>query len=74
MLLKKQDMENILYIVQDMVLDLDIHEYPNINSRSDVIIENNMVFTVEPGIYLNDKFGVRIEDTVVMKKGKAEIL
>jgi len=53
---------------------LDIHEYPNINSRSDIIIENNMVFTVEPGIYLNDKFGVRIEDTLVMKKGKAEIL
>ena len=53
---------------------LDIHEYPNINSRSDLIIENNMVFTVEPGIYLNDKFGVRIEDTVVMKKGRAEIL
>ena len=53
---------------------LDIHEYPNINSRNDVILENNMVFTVEPGIYLNEKFGVRIEDTVVMKKGRAEIL
>ena len=53
---------------------LDIHEYPNINSRNDVILENNMVFTVEPGIYLNNKFGVRIEDTVVMKKGRAEIL
>ncbi len=53
---------------------LDIHEYPNINSRSDVILENNMVFTVEPGIYLPNKFGVRIEDTVVMKKGFANIL
>ncbi|MEA2019682.1 MAG: aminopeptidase P family protein [Campylobacterota bacterium] len=53
---------------------LDIHEYPNINSKSDIIIENNMVFTIEPGIYLNDKFGVRIEDTVVMKKGLATIL
>jgi len=53
---------------------LDIHEYPNINSRNDVILENNMVFTVEPGIYLNGKFGVRIEDTVVMKNGRAEIL
>lgn len=53
---------------------LDIHEFPNINSRSDIIIENNMVFTIEPGIYLPNKFGVRIEDTVVMKNGKAEIL
>ncbi len=53
---------------------LDIHEFPNINSKSDVIIENNMVFTIEPGIYLPDEFGVRIEDTVVMKNGKAIIL
>ncbi|MEA3314389.1 MAG: aminopeptidase P family protein [Campylobacterota bacterium] len=53
---------------------LDIHEYPNINSKNDLIIEDNMVFTIEPGIYLNNKFGVRIEDTVVMKNGKAKIL
>ncbi len=53
---------------------LDIHEYPTINSRNDLIIEDNMVFTVEPGIYLSEKFGVRIEDTIVMKKGRGEIL
>lgn len=53
---------------------LDIHEYPNISARSDFIIEDNMVFTVEPGIYLPNEFGVRIEDTVVMKNGKAIIL
>lgn len=53
---------------------LDIHEFPNINSKADVIIEDNMVFTIEPGIYLPNEFGVRIEDTVVMKNGKAVIL
>lgn len=53
---------------------IDIHEFPNINSKSDVIIEDNMVFTIEPGIYLPKEFGVRIEDTVVMKNGKALIL
>jgi len=53
---------------------LDIHEYPNISSRSDVIIEENMVYTIEPGIYLENEFGVRIEDTVVMGSKKAEIL
>jgi Xaa-Pro aminopeptidase len=53
---------------------LDIHEFPNINSKSDVIIEDNMVFTIEPGIYLPNEFGVRIEDTVVMQNGKAVIL
>lgn len=53
---------------------LDIHEHPYINSKSDIIIEDYMVFTIEPGIYLPNEFGVRIEDTVVMKNGKAEIL
>lgn len=53
---------------------LDIHEYPFINSKSDVIIEDNMVFTIEPGIYLAGEFGIRIEDTVVMKNGRAVIL
>ena len=46
----------------------------NINSKSEVIIEDNMVFTIEPGIYLPKEFGVRIEDTVVMQNGKAVIL
>ena len=53
---------------------LDIHEYPNISSRSDVIIEENMVFTIEPGIYLPNKFGIRIEDTVAIQNGQAIIL
>jgi len=53
---------------------LDIHEYPNISSKSDFIIEENMVYTIEPGIYLQGEFGVRIEDTVVMRSKKAEIL
>lgn len=53
---------------------LDIHEYPIINSKSDIIIEDNMVFTIEPGIYLPNEFGVRIEDTIVMQNGKAIIL
>ncbi|RBQ32357.1 X-Pro aminopeptidase [Arcobacter sp. FW59] len=53
---------------------LDIHEFPNINTKNDLIIEDNMVFTVEPGIYLPNEFGVRIEDTVVMKNGRAIIL
>ena len=56
------------------VVGLDIHEFPIINSKSDVIIEDNMVFTIEPGIYLPNEFGVRIEDTIVMQNGKAVIL
>jgi len=53
---------------------LDIHEMPYISSKSKTVIEDSMVFTIEPGIYIPDKFGIRIEDMVVMKKGRAKIL
>ena len=52
-------------------LGLDIHETPGFSFRDDTIIENGMVITVEPGIYLEGEFGVRIEDTVAVEnKGK----
>ena len=53
---------------------LDIHEMPYISSRSKTVIEDGMVFTVEPGIYIPGEFGIRIEDMVVMKNGKAVVL
>ncbi|TLD96778.1 aminopeptidase P family protein [Helicobacter jaachi] len=53
---------------------LDIHELPRISRLSEEIIEDGMVFSIEPGIYLSGEFGVRIEDLVVMKNGRAEIL
>lgn len=53
---------------------LNIHEYPFISAKSEMIIEENMVFTIEPGIYIPNEFGVRIEDMVVMRDGVASIL
>ena len=51
-------------------LGLDIHETPGFSLRDDTIIENGMVITVEPGIYLEGEFGVRLEDTIhISKKG-----
>ena len=47
-------------------LGLDIHETPTFNARDDTIIEKGMVITVEPGIYLEGEFGVRLEDTVAI--------
>lgn len=53
---------------------LDIHELPRISRLSDECVEDGMVFSIEPGIYLPQEFGVRIEDLVVMKNGRAEVL
>jgi len=47
---------------------IDIHELPNLNIRETAKIEENMVLTDEPGVYLDGKFGIRIEDTVIMKE------
>ncbi|QQR55200.1 aminopeptidase P family protein [Candidatus Peregrinibacteria bacterium] len=41
---------------------LDVHEFPSLSSSSKDVLKENMVVTVEPGIYLDGKFGVRIED------------
>jgi Xaa-Pro aminopeptidase len=53
---------------------LDIHEHPYINKRNDEVLKPNMVFTIEPGIYIPGVFGIRIEDTVVLKEDGAHIL
>lgn len=55
-------------------IGLDIHEYPFISSRSEMIIDDGMVFSIEPGIYIPNKYGVRIEDLVVIKNGRAEVI
>ena len=47
---------------------LDIHEEPRFSPKCDVVTRENMVITDEPGIYLPGRFGVRIEDLVVVKK------
>jgi len=45
---------------------LEVHEKPTVSPRGDMEIEEGMVFTVEPGIYIPGFGGVRIEDTVVV--------
>lgn len=47
---------------------LDIHEEPRFSPKCDVVMQENMVITNEPGIYLPGQFGVRIEDLIVVKK------
>ena len=49
---------------------LDIHEMPNVNIRNESFLKENMVVTDEPGIYLPGKYGIRIEDTVLIAKNE----
>ena len=51
-----------------------MHEKPVFNAKDETVLEENMVLTIEPGIYLPGKFGVRLEDTVVVKNDGCENL
>ncbi|TLD89144.1 M24 family metallopeptidase [Helicobacter sp. MIT 05-5294] len=55
-------------------IGLDIHELPVISPRSKTILEEGMVFSIEPGIYIPNHYGVRIEDLVVLEKSGARVL
>ncbi|MCS7233856.1 MAG: Xaa-Pro peptidase family protein [Synergistetes bacterium] len=53
---------------------LEIHEMPKLSLNSEEVLEEGMVITIEPGVYLRGEFGIRIEDTIVIRKGAVEIL
>ena len=53
---------------------LDIHEKPTISPRSDSVLEEGMVITIEPGIYIPGFCGVRIEDTLLVTPNGHQIL
>jgi Xaa-Pro aminopeptidase len=53
---------------------MEVHELPSINASSDIVLKPSMVFTIEPGIYIPDKFGVRLEETVIVTESSCELL
>lgn len=55
-------------------LGLEIHEEPYISGISETVLKPGMVFSIEPGIYINGEFGVRIEDIVVVTEDGCERL
>ena len=52
---------------------LAVHEPPFLSSKSREILKENMVVTVEPAVYLPGKFGVRVEDMVLVRHRKGEV-
>jgi Xaa-Pro aminopeptidase len=55
-------------------LGLEIHELPRVGRRDKTRLQAGMVITIEPGAYIQDFGGIRIEDTVLVTKNGCEIL
>lgn len=51
----------------------EVHEAPIISYKNEEVLKENMVFTIEPGIYIEGEFGVRIEDTGVLTQNGMEL-
>ena len=52
----------------------EIHEAPAVSKRGDMVLREGMVFTIEPGVYLEGNLGVRIEDLVLLTGNGCEVL
>lgn len=55
-------------------IGINVHEFPRLSPKSEDKLINGMVFSDEPGVYLEGKFGIRIEDTVTLSDGVIESL
>lgn len=55
-------------------IGIDGHEFPSISSDNEMELQEGMVFSIEPGIYIPNEGGIRIEDLIVVKKNGYEIL
>lgn len=55
-------------------IGLDVHEFPSVSFKSDVVLEEGMCLTVEPGIYIEGLGGARIEDDLLVTKEGHKVL
>ena len=55
-------------------IGLEVHEPPWLRDGNQQILRQNMVVTVEPGIYKTGKFGIRIEDSIVVSSSKPQLM
>ena len=53
-------------------IGLNVHEFPYLRPNATTVLLDGMVFSDEPGVYVEGQYGIRIEDTVMLKDGKVK--
>ena len=68
--LKKYGLDELFTHSLGHGIGINVHEFPNLSPKSEDKLVNGMVFSDEPGVYLAGEYGIRIEDTVMLKNDK----
>ena len=74
LILEKSDFNEFIVHKTGHGLGLDVHEDPYVVRGNDTKLEQGMVITVEPGLYIPQKFGIRIEDDVLITNDEPNVL
>ncbi|MDE7453456.1 MAG: aminopeptidase P family protein [Clostridia bacterium] len=68
--LKKQGLDKFFTHALGHGIGINVHEFPTLSPKSNNVLSNGMVFSDEPGVYLEGEFGIRIEDSITLDEGK----
>ncbi|MCD8287095.1 MAG: aminopeptidase P family protein [Clostridia bacterium] len=66
---KKLDLDKLFTHSLGHGVGVNIHEMPTLSPRGKMVLSDGMIFSDEPGLYLEGEYGIRIEDSVVMENG-----
>ena len=74
LILENSDFKKFIVHKTGHGLGLDVHEDPYVVRGNDTKLKQGMVITIEPGLYIPKKFGIRIEDDVLITNDEPNVL